>query len=229
VELVPCGLVVLSLRPSEGLNVSRIGILNYGTGNLSSVQKSFSEILECPSVVVSPADLESIDALVLPGVGHFGFAMRYLIETGLFAYLPSIIKDGLPTLGICLGFQLMCEYSEEDLTVRGLGLLPFGVSRLSSQPKTNVKVPQIGWNSVKPTVRRSSLFEGIDRDETFFYFANSFGVRVSETPMINTVYSHGDHYFASLESASIFGVQFHPEKSGEQGLKVLENFARTVR
>jgi len=209
--------------------VSRIGILSYGTGNLSSVYKSFSTISESPSVVVSPVDLKRIDGLVLPGVGHFGAAMRYLSETRLLAYLPSTIRDGLPTLGICLGLQLMCEFSEEDSTVKGLGLFPFGVSRLRSQPQTNVKVPQIGWNSVRPAMGCSKLFEGLHRDENYFYFANSFGVKVNETPMVNTSYCHGDHYFASLESGSVFGVQFHPEKSGEQGLKVLENFARTIR
>ena len=209
--------------------MTRIGILNYGTGNLSSVHKSFSTISETPTAVSSPIDLTCIDALVLPGVGHFGAAMRYLIETRLLAYLPSIIRDGLPTLGICLGFQLMCESSEEDLSVKGLGLFPLAVSRLRSQPQTNVKVPQIGWNSVWPAMGCSRLFEGVDRDKNFFYFANSFGVRVNETRMVSTAYSHGEHYFASLESASIFGVQFHPEKSGEQGLKVLENFVRTIR
>jgi glutamine amidotransferase len=209
--------------------MSRIGVLNYGTGNLFSVLKSFSEIVECPLVVSTRADLVKVDALVLPGVGHFGSAIRHLMANSLLTDVRRAIGSGLPTLGICLGFQLLCEKSEEDLSTSGFGLYAFDVSRLNPRRVTNIKVPQIGWNSVYPAIGRSILFEGLSKDKLYFYFANSFGVKVSETTMVSTSYSHGDQYFASLESASIFGVQFHPEKSGEQGLKVLENFTRTIR
>lgn len=209
--------------------MSRIGVLSYGTGNLVSVLKGFSEIVECPLVISKSNDLEKVDALVLPGVGHFGSAIRYLLKNSLLRDVRSAIGSGLPTLGICLGFQLLCEGSEEDLSTNGLCLYSHGVSRLNSRRETSIKVPQIGWNSVSPVMGRSVLFEGLSNDNLYFYFANSFGVKVTETTMVSTFYSHGDHYFASLESSSIFGVQFHPEKSGEQGLKVLENFTRVIR
>jgi glutamine amidotransferase len=209
--------------------MNRIGILNYGTGNLFSVFKSFSEIGESPLVVSIQADLHKVDALVLPGVGHFGSAMRYLIASALLPDVRAMIRAGLPTLGICLGFQLLCEYSEEDLTTKGLGLLPLGVSRLNSRRKANVKVPHIGWNSVSPGKGHSILFEGLAEGRRFFYFANSFGVQANETVSVSTTYFHGDHYLASVESSSMFGVQFHPEKSGEQGLHVLKNFTKVIR
>ena len=208
--------------------MSKIGILSYGTGNLFSVLKSFSEIGESPLVISTQADLLKVDALVLPGVGHYGSAMRYLISSALLADVRTVIRAGLPTLGICLGFQLLCEDSEEDLTIKGLGLLPLGVSRLSSGREPNVKVPHIGWNSVSPG-RPSILFEGLAEAKLFFYFANSFGVQANETVTSSTTYYHGDHYLASIESSSMFGVQFHPEKSGEQGLHVLKNFTKVIR
>ena len=209
--------------------MTRIGVLNYGTGNVVSVLKSFSEIVECPLVISKPDDLEKVDALVLPGVGHFGSAMRHLMKNSLLTVVRSVIGSGLPTLGICLGFQLLCEGSEEDLLTNGLCFYPFRASRLNLRRETRLKVPHIGWNSVSPVMGSSVLFKGLSSDNLYFYFANSFGVKVSDTAIVSTSYSHGDHYFASLESNSIFGVQFHPEKSGQQGLKVLENFTRSIR
>lgn len=206
-----------------------IGILNYGTGNLSSVLRRITDIGELATVVASGTDLSKVDALVLPGVGHFGSAMRNLVDTGLLKNLTSALRDGLPTLGICLGFQLLCEYSEEDLSTRGLGFIPLAVSRLNSVRETNVKIPQIGWNTISRIAGKSLLFEGLTEDELVFYFANSFGVKLNQTTMISTSYFHGNDYFASIESSSIFGVQFHPEKSGMQGLQVLRNFIRLVR
>lgn len=208
--------------------MSRIGILSYGTGNLCAVHKSLSEIEESPLVISTRADLLRVDALVLPGVGHFGAAMRYLIASALLSDLRTMIRAGLPTLGICLGFQLLCEYSEEDLSMKGLGFFPLGVSRLSSRREGFVKVPQIGWNRVSPVIGRSTLYHGLNADNLLFYFANSFGVQANET-VLGATYSHGEDYLASVESSSIFGVQFHPEKSGKQGLNVLKNFTKVIR
>lgn len=196
-------------------------IVDYGSGNLRSVQKAFEHV-GVPAVVgCDPKAVREAKALVLPGVGAFGAAMRQLESRGLVQPLLECIEDGVPFLGVCLGLQLLFEESEEDPGVPGLGVIPGDVRAL---PPT-VKVPHIGWNQAQ-LCSCSDLFDGIP-DGSAFYFVHSYAVvpRIPGDVMCMTDYD-GVTFVSGIETRNIAAVQFHPEKSSTLGLRFYRNFAR---
>jgi len=204
--------------------VSRSGalyILDYGSGNLRSVQKAFEHVGVEALVGSDPRALASAAALVLPGVGAFGAAMEQLESKGLVDPLLERIEAGVPFLGVCLGLQLLFEASEEDPGVSGLGLVRGDVRAL---PPT-VKVPHIGWNQVEACTC-SDLFEDIPYG-TAFYFVHGYAV-VPRSPgdvLAMTDYN-GVAFVSAIEADNVAAVQFHPEKSSTLGLRFYRNFAR---
>lgn len=193
-----------------------IGIVDYGAGNLRSVQKAF-ESFGCETAV--SADRRALDRcsrLVLPGVGSFGAGIAALRESGLAAYLSERVAD-TPLLGICLGMQFLLSESEEDGVHAGLGLVAGRVV-----PFTEGKIPHMGWNAV--TDLRSPLFSGIE-EGTQFYFVHGFYADAAEDAAIAKTEYHLP-FVSAVCAGNAYGVQFHPEKSGEAGLKLLRNFTR---
>ena len=195
-----------------------ITIINYGMGNLRSVQKGFEKVGYEAVVTSDPADVEEASKLVLPGVGAFGDAMDHLRRIGLIQPILNSIERGVPILGICLGLQLFFEESEEKGMHRGLGILE-GKVRLFPEA---LHVPQIGWNQIH-IQRPSPILSGVP-DGSFFYFNHSYHVDPIHPEDITTTTDYGIDYASIVGRDPVFGVQFHPEKSQDLGLKILENF-----
>ncbi len=197
-----------------------IAVVDYGMGNLRSVQKAFEYLGFPASICEDPAQLEAASHLVLPGDAAFGDAMRNLRERGWVEALLRGIEQGKPFLGICVGLQLMFAESEELGNHPGLGLLPGKVRRFPPAER----VPQIGWNQVS-IKRPVSILSGVD-DLSFFYFVHSFYVDSERPTDVAGTTEYGLEYTSVAARDHLFGVQFHPEKSQQPGLKLLENFAR---
>jgi len=187
-------------------------IIDYGSGNIFSLGSALERIGEVYSVTSEESVIMAAERLILPGVGEASHAMRVIRERKLDLILQ---EANVPVLGICIGMQLMCSYSEEGET-SCLGFFPSRVTRLLPR---GVKIPHMGWNSVNNV--KGSLFEGI-KDGECFYFVHSFAPEPS--PLATSLTEHGSLFSSSLESGRFFGTQFHPEKSGEAGEKVLRNF-----
>lgn len=202
-----------------------VGIIDYGTGNIASVEQAFSELDATIRLIQSPEQLHHLDAVVLPGVGHFGPARQSLHISGVEEALTGLIRSGLPTLGICLGFQLLTACSEEAPQADGLGLLPLRTERLRATNTKLHKVPHLGWNSLSSPADPPSLLAGIEPHDQLFYFANAYAIAPSASPSgPQALYQHERPWLAMVEQANIHGVQFHPEKSRSQGLQLLRNF-----
>ena len=199
-----------------------IAIVNYGVGNLRSVKRALEKIGATPLITLKAEDLVNADAIILPGVGSFKSAMD-----GLKPILQSLyeaVKSGKPILGICLGLQLYFEWSEEGGGVKGLGLIEGYVDRL---PDT-VKVPHMGWNTIKIGAA-CPLIEGVP-DGAYVYFVHSYKVNPKRHENIVATTSYGVEFPSIVEAKpSIFGTQFHPEKSGKVGLTMLKNFIELTR
>ena len=207
-----------------GLALS-IGLVDYGTGNLASLEMALAHLDASTSLVSSSGSLRTTDAVILPGVGHFGPASSALAASGVRDTLCSLIGQGLPVLGICLGFQLLTAASEEAPGVDGLGLLPGVTQRLRPGNTQLHKVPHLGWNHVQAAADPPRLLHGLAAEQQLFYFANAYGVAVApSTPSCHALYRHEVPWLGLVEQGSVFGVQFHPEKSRAQGLQVLRNF-----
>jgi glutamine amidotransferase len=197
-----------------------IGIIDYGMGNLMSVQKAFEKLGFKAKLLKNLQDLKNINALVLPGVGAFQDAIDSLKSLGWIEVIKDVVKSGMPFLGICLGMQLLFEESFEGGHHEGLGLIKGSVRRFEPKQK-NLKVPHMGWNSVKKT-GDSRLLANIP-DNTDFYFVHSYYCDPKEDATIGT--TDYDNVFTScVEKDNVFGVQFHPEKSSRLGLEILKNF-----
>ena len=193
-----------------------IALLDYSAGNVGSVLKAIDHLGHSAEVVDKPESLRAAEKIIFPGQGHFGTMMRALEERRLLTPLRESLAAGTPFLGICLGLQALYESSDEAPEVSGLALLPGRVTRFQGV----FKVPHVGWSQLE--IRsKNGLFRGI-ADGSFVYFCHSYyGPSTHES---SAVTQYGQTFAAGLEMKNIWGVQFHPEKSGEVGLKVLDNF-----
>jgi len=195
-----------------------ITIFDYGAGNLRSVQNTLAEIGATYELVRNAEGLRLATRIILPGVGHFGQMLRALNDLGVRDTLRERIQAGVPFLGICLGLQGLFENSEEAPEARGLGLFPGTVKRFPA----DARVPHMGWNEVT-AVRACPLLEGAGA-HPYLYFAHSY--YVPETNVTAATCTYSVPYTAVLQSGNVFGVQFHPEKSGPAGLKIVSNFLK---
>ena len=199
-----------------------IAIIDYGAGNLQSVRKAL-DFIGCEARVTDrPEDLETAEAAVLPGVGAFGDAMASLESRGLVDPVRAFIRQGKPFLGICLGLQLLFDSSEESPGVKGLGVLPGKILRIPDGE--GLKVPHIGWNSLSFPNGRGRLFAGLSQ-EPYVYFVHSYYLKAEDPQIVAATTEYGVTIHASVEKGNLFACQFHPEKSGAEGLQILQYFA----
>lgn len=202
-----------------------IALIDYGAGNLKSVQKAFAHLGEPVTLTADKDVILTADAAILPGVGAFGDAMKSLEERGLPQVIRSFVDTGRPFLGICLGLQLLFEESEETPGVKGLGILKGTVRRFPEEIR--LKIPHIGFNSV--TYRKDSrLFAGLS-GEPYYYFVHSYYCFAEDRLVSAAMANYGIDFDAAVEKDNLFAAQFHPEKSGRTGLGTLENFICAVR
>ena len=201
-------------------------IADYGLGNLRSVLMKFMRLKIEARISEGPADIETADKLVLPGVGSFGAGMRNLKERGLIDVLRrKVLDEKTPLLGICLGMQLLTEYSEEG-DCPGLGFVPGATRRLDmSGVPEKLRIPHIGWNEITLSRPDAVLFSGID-PALRYYFVHSYAVFPADPADASATCTYGQTFAAALERGNIHAAQFHPEKSHHHGLAMLENFAR---
>lgn len=197
----------------------RVGVCDYGVGNLRSVERALVEGGALPVLSADPRRLAECDGLVLPGVGAFAVAARALRERGIDGVVSEMVARGRPILGVCLGFQLLFEESDEGSGGSGLGILPGRVRRLE---QSRGKVPHMGWSRLDIT-RRCRLLEGLGGGE-FVYFVHSFAALPDHRNDVVATAEYGGEVVAAVERGGIQGTQFHPEKSGSAGLRVYANF-----
>jgi imidazole glycerol phosphate synthase glutamine amidotransferase subunit len=191
-------------------------IVDYGAGNLRSVQNTLDELGASYKVTNRPEDVHNADKLLLPGVGHFGQMMTSLDRLDLRDAIGERVRSGVPLLGICLGLQCLFEGSDEASEKKGFGFLRGRIQRFTG----DIRIPHMGWNSLD-AVRPSKLLRGMGT-QPFTYFAHSYYAPVTEAAAATCTYSVP--YTAVLEHENLFGVQFHPEKSGPVGLEIMKNF-----
>ena len=193
----------------------KLVIINYGAGNIKSIQFAFKRLGVDAVLSDNPEEIMAADKIIFPGVGEASTAMKMLRESGLDKLIPTLKQ---PVLGICLGMQLLCNYTEEGNT-KGIGIFQTDVKRFSN----DVKVPQMGWNVIKNL--KSKLFVGIKENE-YMYLVHSYYAEHCNETIAKTDY--GINYASALQHENFYGVQFHPEKSGIEGQKNFEKFFRTV-
>jgi imidazole glycerol-phosphate synthase subunit HisH len=201
-----------------------IAIIDYGMGNLRSVQKALERVGFEAVVTRDPRAIEAAAGVVLPGVGAFGACMENLGNYGLVETVHRVVRSGTPFLGICLGMQLLFEESEEFGPVRGLGIFPGKVVRFAEHE--GLKVPHMGWNAIRKRQSPPHL-EGI-ADGAAVYFVHSYYVVPADPTLTATTTEHGVEFTSSIYRDNVFASQFHPEKSQAVGLRLLENFGRVV-
>jgi len=199
-----------------------VGIVDYNMGNLASVLNAFSLLDKEARVESDPEKLSQYERLILPGVGAFGDAMEHLKERGMDEAVKNYANSGKPMMGICLGLQLLFDEGEEFGTHKGLGLIPGRVKEFdSSRFEHPLKVPHMGWNRLF-TQKDSKLFEGLDKS-FYLYFVHSFHVETTDEHVIG-MSEYGYPFVSAVNKDNIYGIQPHPEKSHNNGLKILSNF-----
>ena len=197
-----------------------IAIIDYDAGNVKSVEKALQFLGQEVVLTRDKEILLAADKVILPGVGAFGMAMEKLRQYDLVDVIHQIVDKGTPFLGICLGLQLMFESSEETPGVEGLGLLKGRIVRIPE--KEGLKVPQIGWNDLQ-FPKESRLFKEFSGGE-YVYFVHSYYLQAADEHDVAATTEYGVHIHAAVERENVFACQFHPEKSADVGLKILENF-----
>jgi imidazole glycerol-phosphate synthase subunit HisH len=200
--------------------MARIAVLDYGSGNLHSVSRALSRAGAEVTVTSSRDDVSRADAALIPGVGHFGHCVRAIRSAGLDTTIKELVASGRPVFGVCVGMQVLFDGSEEDAGTPGLELVGGTVRHLPS----SVTVPHMGWNSVEWTGHHPYT-EGLD-DRSWFYFVHSFA------PVVGTdtigITTHGASFTSVIARDNVFATQFHPEKSGDAGLRLYANFVKAV-
>jgi imidazole glycerol-phosphate synthase subunit HisH len=203
----------------------KISILDYGAGNITSVKNALDKLNIKSTVIKSPTEISKSDALIVPGVGSFGFAMKKLKETKNIQAIRNFIKKGKPYFGICLGMQILFENSEESPKTKGLGIIKGKVIRFSKG-----KIPQIGWNEIIPTNRKKYndmkkpiIYKG------YSYFVNSYYVIPDNKKIISGKTKYYTNFTSAIQLKNITAVQFHPEKSGEYGLELIRRWLESFQ
>jgi glutamine amidotransferase len=200
--------------------VTTIAVLDYGSGNLHSVSRALARVGGTPMITGDPAEVGGADALVIPGVGHFGACMRAICHHGLDGSIREFVGSGKPVFGVCVGMQVLFDGSDEDAEP-GLSVIT-GASRLLPD---DVKVPHMGWNTVEWRTDHPYI-AGVD-DDTRFYFVHSFAPDADAATTVGAT-TYGRTFAAAVAKDNVFATQFHPEKSGDAGLAVYERFVQAV-
>lgn len=218
--------------------MSKIGIIDYGMGNLGSVSNACKFLGLDAEIIAAPERMDSCRAIILPGVGAFGDCMAHLTEHGFVSPIRKWIASGKPFMGICLGLQALFQTSEETPGIEGLGVFKGSVKRFSfggagipacpinaqaGMPAPQLKIPQIGWNAVQQKKAGCPMFAGIDAG-AYFYFVHSFYVAPEDPSIVAGETDYGLNYCSAVWKDNVFAVQFHPEKSQAMGLQMLKNF-----
>lgn len=197
-----------------------IAVVDYGAGNLRSVANAIARLGYQPTVTSDPGDLRDASAVILPGVGAAADTMRNLERLGLSEAICRVVADGLPMLAICVGMQVLFEETEEGGRHRCLGIIPGVVRRLPA----GLKIPHMGWNQVNQKIRHP-LFDSIP-DGANFYFVHSYCAEPKEPAVVAGTTEYGASFCSAAVTGNLMATQFHPEKSGENGLRMYENFLR---
>lgn len=201
-----------------------IAIIDYGAGNLHSVKNALDFLGAESKITGSASEILSADKVILPGVGAFGSAMNALTASGLKEVIFEVADKGTPLLGICLGLQLMFEKSEEAPDVKGLGLFKGTIVKI---PDRGLKIPHMGWNDIE-VVKDSRILHNIG-ENPFVYFVHSYYLNASDESVASAYTNYGERLGIAVEKDNVFATQFHPEKSGETGMKILKNFINLGR
>jgi imidazole glycerol-phosphate synthase subunit HisH len=201
--------------------MATIAVLDYGSGNLHSVSRALTRAGADVTVTSARSEAARADAALIPGVGHFGHCVRAIRDAGLDGTIREFAGSGRPVFGVCVGMQVLFEGSDEDADTEGLGILAGSVRRLS----TSVTVPHIGWNSVDWSGHHPYA-EGLD-ERSWFYFVHSYAPSAVGSGAIG-VTTHGDAFASVVARDNVFATQFHPEKSGDAGLRIYEHFVEAV-
>ena len=197
-----------------------IAIIDYDAGNIKSVEKALKRLGQDVKVTSDREEILHADKVILPGVGSFGDAMEKLVNYGLKDVIYEVVDKNIPFLGICLGMQLLFERSDETPGVEGLGILKGEILRI---PETfGLKIPHMGWNSLN-FHGNGKLFKGLP-SEPYVYFVHSYYLKAEEEEIVTATAEYGTCIHASVEKGQVFGCQFHPEKSSDIGIQILQNF-----
>nr|MBQ8252882.1 imidazole glycerol phosphate synthase subunit HisH [Lachnospiraceae bacterium] len=202
-----------------------IAIIDYDAGNIKSVEKAITALGEKAILTRDPQQILNAEKVILPGVGAFGDAMEKLHRYGLVEVIRQVVENRTPFLGICLGLQLLFERSDESDGVEGLGILKGEILRIPDSP--DLKIPHIGWNSLK-FPREGKLFAGL-KEDSYVYFVHSYYLKAEDESIVTATTDYSTLVHASVEKDNVFACQFHPEKSSDVGLAILKNFLAVGR